>query len=145
MQNHLNVAYREEEREMLPLCIDEGVGVVPWSPLARGFLAGNRSRDKEGPTTRAKSDALAQEYYFQPGDFDVLDRVIQLAKKHGVTPAQIALAWLLNKPGITGPIVGASKMAHLEEAVAAVEIKLSDDEMAFLEEPYKPHAILGHE
>jgi aryl-alcohol dehydrogenase (NADP+) len=145
MQNHMNVAYREEEREMVPLCIDQGVGVVPWSPLARGFLVGNRTRDKEGPTTRAKSDALAQEYYFQPRDFDVLERVIQLADGHGVTPAQIALAWLLNKPGITGPVVGASKMYHLEEAVAAVEIKLSEEEMAFLEEPYQPHPILGHE
>ena len=145
MQNHMNVAYREEEREMLPLCMDQGVGVVPWSPLARGFLAGNRTREKEGPTIRAKSDALAQEYYFQSGDFDVLDRVIQVSNDHDVKPAQIALAWLLNKPGITGPIVGASKMSHLEEAVAAVEIKLSAEEMAFLEEPYQPHPILGHE
>ena len=144
MQNHLNVAYREEEREMLPLCIHQGVGVVPWSPLARGFLAGNRTREKEGSTTRAKSDTLAQEYYFAPEDFDVLDRVIQVAEGHGVKPAQIALAWLLNKPGITGPIVGASKMYQLEEAVEAVEIKLSDEEMAYLEEPYRPHSILGH-
>jgi aryl-alcohol dehydrogenase-like predicted oxidoreductase len=145
MQNHLNVIYREEEREMLPLCIDLGVGVIPWSPLARGFLAGNRNRDKEGPTTRAKTDTLAQEYYYNPEDFDVLDRVIKLAEDHEVAPAQIALAWLLNKPGITAPVVGASKMAHLEQAVAAVEIDLSDEEMAFLEEPYQPHAILGHE
>ena len=145
MQNHLNVIYREEEREMLPLCIDLGVGVVPWSPLARGFLAGNRNRDKEGPTTRAKTDTLAQEYYYNPEDFDVLDRVINLAEDHEATPAQIALAWLLNKPGITAPVVGASKMSHLEQAVAAVEIDLSEQEMAFLEEPYKPHAILGHE
>ena len=145
--NHFqyNVIYREEEREMLPLCIDLGVGVVPWSPLARGFLAGNRNRDKEGPTTRAKTDTLAQEYYYNPEDFDVLDRVINLAEDHEATPAQIALAWLLNKPGITAPVVGASKMSHLEQAVAAVEIDLSEQEMAFLEEPYKPHAILGHE
>ncbi len=145
MQNHLNVAYREEEREMLPLCIDQGVGVVPWSPLARGFLAGNRTREKEGPTSRAKSDTLAQEYYFAPEDFDVLDRVIHVAEGHGAKPAQIALAWLLNKPGITAPVVGSSKISHLEEAVEAVEIKLSEEEMAFLEEPYKPHSILGHE
>jgi aryl-alcohol dehydrogenase (NADP+) len=145
MQNHLNVAYREEEREMLPLCIHQGVGVVPWSPLARGFLSGNRTREKEGSTTRAKSDTLAQEYYFAPEDFDVLDRVIQVAEGHGVKPAQIALAWLLNKPGITGPIVGASKVYQLEEAVDAVEIDLSEGEMAYLEEPYRPHAILGHE
>ena len=144
MQNHMNLIYREEEREMMPLCIDQGVGVVPWSPLARGFLAGNRNRDKEGPTTRAKSDTLAQEYYFQPGDFDVLDRVVQVAEDHGVKPAQIALAWLLHKPGVTAPVVGASKMSHLEEAVAATEIELSEEEMAFLEEPYQPHLILGH-
>ncbi|MFN2143254.1 MAG: aldo/keto reductase [Candidatus Promineifilaceae bacterium] len=145
MQNHMNLIYREEEREMVPLCIDQGVGIAPWSPLARGFLAGNRTREKEGPTTRAKTDTLAQEYYFQSGDFDVLDRAIQVAENHGVKPAQIALAWLLNKPGITAPIVGASKMSHLEEAVAAVEIELSDEEMAFLEEPYQAHPILGHE
>ncbi|MFN2107709.1 MAG: aldo/keto reductase [Candidatus Promineifilaceae bacterium] len=145
MQNHMNLIYREEEREMVPLCIDQGVGIAPWSPLARGFLAGNRTREKEGTTTRAKTDTLAQEYYFQSGDFNVLDRAIQVAENHGVKPAQIALAWLLNKPGITAPIVGASKMSHLEEAVAAVEIELSDEEMAFLEEPYQAHPILGHE
>ena len=144
MQNHLNLIYREEEREMMPLCVDQGVGVIPWSPLARGFLAGNRTREKEGPTTRAKSDTLAQEYYFQPGDFDVLERVIQVAEAHGAKPAQIALAWLLHKPGVTAPVVGASKVSHLEEAVAAAEIELSDEEMAFLEEPYQPHQILGH-
>ena len=144
MQNHLNLIYREEEREMMPLCVDQGVGVIPWSPLARGFLAGNRTREKEGPTTRAKSDTLAQEYYFQPGDFDVLERVIQVAEAHGAKPAQIALAWLLHKPGITAPVVGASKVSHLEEAVTATEIELSDEEMAFLEEPYQPHQILGH-
>ncbi len=144
MQNHMNVAYREEEREMMPLCLDQGVGVVPWSPLARGFLTGNRTREKGGPTTRAKSDTLAQSYYFQPGDFDVLDRVIQVAEHRGVKPAQIALAWLLNKPGVSAPVVGASKMAHLEEAVDAVAIELSEEETAFLEEPYQPHPILGH-
>ena len=144
MQNHMNLVYREEEREMMPLCIDQGVGVVPWSPLARGFLAGNRSREKEGPTTRAKSDALAREYYYQPGDFDVLDRVLQVAEEHGVKPVQIALAWLLHKPGVTAPVVGASKLSHLEEAVAAAEIELSEEEVAFLEEPYQPHPILGH-
>lgn len=145
MQNHLNVTYREEEREMLPLCRYQGVAVVPWSPLARGFLSGNRTRESMGPTTRAKSDALAQEYYYQPADFDVLDRVLQVAESHGVKPAQIALAWLLNKPGITGPIVGASKLSHVEEAAAAVDIDLSEEEMAFLEEPYQPRPILGHE
>ena len=144
MQNHMNLVYREEEREMMPLCIDLGVGVVPWSPLARGFLAGNRTREKDGPTTRAKIDALAREYYYRPGDFDVLERTIQVAEEHGVKPAQIALAWLLHKPGVTAPIVGASKMSHLDEAVAATEIELSEEEMVFLEEPYQPHPILGH-
>ncbi len=129
---------------MMPFCIDQGVGVVPWSPLARGFLAGNRTREHEGPTTRSKSDTLAQEYYYKSGDFGVLDRAIQVAGEHGVRPAQIALAWLLHKPGVTAPIVGASKMSHLEEAVAATDIKLSEEEMAFLEEPYQPHPILGH-
>lgn len=145
MQNHLNAVYREEEREMLPLCRDQGVGVIPWSPLARGFLAGNRKRDSdEAPTTRAESDSFAHNMYYQPEDYDVVDRVVAIAEQHGVTPAQIALAWLLHKPGITAPIIGASKMPHLEEAVAAVEIDLSDEEIVQIEEPYRPHPILGH-
>jgi aryl-alcohol dehydrogenase-like predicted oxidoreductase len=144
MQNHWNLVYREEEREMVPFCIDQGVGLIPWSPLARGFLAGNRTREQYGPTTRAKSDGFAHDMYYQPEDFDVLDRAIQLAEERGVKPAQLALAWLLHKPGVTSPIIGASKMPHLEEAVAATEINLSPDEIAFLEEPYRPHPILGH-
>ena len=145
MQNHMNLIYREEEREMVPLCIDQGVGIIPWSPLARGFLAGNRKREsQEAPTKRAKSDDFAHHMYYQPEDFDVVDRVVAIAEQRGVKPAQIALAWLLHKPGITAPIIGASKMYHLEEAVAATEIILSDEEMQLLEEPYRPHAILGH-
>jgi 1-deoxyxylulose-5-phosphate synthase len=145
MQNHLNLIYREEEREMLPLCLDQGVAVLPWSPLARGFLAGNRTREEARPTTRAKSDAFAHDMYYQPEDFDVVDQVMALAQRRDVTPAQIALAWLLHRPGVTAPIIGASKMHHLEEAVAALEVKLSAEEMQQLEEPYRPHRVLGHE
>jgi aryl-alcohol dehydrogenase (NADP+) len=144
MQNHMNLIYREEEREMLPLCREEGVGVIPWSPLARGFLTRPQERTREQPTTRAKSDTFAHQMYYQPEDYDVVDRVVSLARERDVSPAQIALAWLLHKPGVTAPIIGATKMAHLEEAVEAVEIELSDEEIAALEEPYKPHPILGH-
>ncbi|RMF38060.1 MAG: aldo/keto reductase, partial [Chloroflexi bacterium] len=122
MQNHYNLIYREEEREMLPLCRAEGVGVIPWSPLARGFLAGNRSRKGGGETKRARSDEFAHRMYYQEADFQVVDRVVELARRRGVTPAQIALAWLLHQPGVTAPIVGATKIAHLEQAVAALEI-----------------------
>lgn len=145
MQNHLNLVYREEEREMLPLCREEGVGVIPWSPLARGFLAGNRSREEWGDTTRAKTDDFAHHMYYEESDFDVVDRVVEIAERRGVQPAQIALAWLLHKPGITAPIVGATKMSHLEQAVAATEIELSDEEIEALEEPYRPHPVLGHD
>ncbi|MFN8564247.1 MAG: aldo/keto reductase [Anaerolineae bacterium] len=144
MQNHYNLIYREEEREMIPLCIDQAVGVIPWSPLARGFLAGNRTRDKGGETTRSRSDGFAHSMYYESVDFDVLDRVLELAREHDVAPAQIALAWMLHKPGITSPIIGASKMPHLNQAVAATEIELTDDEIAGLEVPYKPHPVLGH-
>ncbi len=144
MQNHYNLVYREEEREMIPLCIEEGIGLIPWSPLARGFLAGNRQRPGEGETKRARSDDYAHSMYYEDYDFDVLDRVVEVAGRREVKPAQIALAWMLHKPGITAPIIGATKMHHLEEAVAAVDIELSADDMAFLEEPYRPHPILGH-
>lgn len=144
MQNHYNLVYREEEREMNPLCLAEGVGLIPWSPLARGFLAGNRTADRGGETARSKSDQFAHEMYYQPSDFEVVDRVAELAKRRGVTPAQIALAWLLGQPGVTSPIIGASKMTHLEQAAAAVEIKLSDEERAPLEAAYQPHPVLGH-
>jgi aryl-alcohol dehydrogenase (NADP+) len=144
MQNHYNLIYREEEREMIPLCISEGVGVIPWSPLARGFLAGNRTRDRGGETTRSKSDGFAHQMYYQENDFATLDRVVELAKQRGCSPAQIALAWMLHKPGITSPIIGATRMQHLDEAVAAVEISLTPGEMSYLEECYQPHPILGH-
>jgi aryl-alcohol dehydrogenase-like predicted oxidoreductase len=145
MQNHYNLVYREEEREMLPLCREEGVGVLPWSPLARGFLAGNRRRGEQGDTTRAKSDQFAYEYYDQPEDYEVLDRVLALAERRGEKPARIALAWLLHQPGVTAPIVGATRMEHLEDAVAAVEVRLSEEERKELEELYRPHPVLGHE
>ena len=145
MQNHYNLVYREEEREMIPLCIDEGAGVIPWSPLARGFLAGNRGRGKqEGATERSKSDDYAHRMYYAESDFDVVDCVVELANKRGVKPAQIALAWILHKPGVTAPIIGASKMEQLEQALGALDVKLSDEEIKALEEPYRPHATLGH-
>jgi aryl-alcohol dehydrogenase-like predicted oxidoreductase len=144
MQNHYNLVYREEEREMNPLCRSEGIGIIPWSPLARGFLAGNRLRQGYGETRRAKTDDFAQSMYFQEYDFEIVERVVDLAQQHGVKPAQIALSWLLHKPGVTAPIIGASKITHLEEAIAALEIKLSPDEMLTLEELYQPHRVLGH-
>ncbi len=144
MQNHYNLVYREEEREMLPLCRDQGIGVIPWSPLARGFLAGNRTRDKSGDTTRSKSDGFAHSMYYQDSDFKVVDRVLELANRRGAPPAQIALAWMLHQPDITAPIVGASKPHHLQDAIAALDIKLSEEERRYVEEPYQPHPILGH-
>ena len=144
MQNHYNLIYREEEREMLPFCHDQGIGVIPWSPLARGFLAGNRRRADRGETVRAKTDEFAHEMYYDDSDFAVADRAVQIAGRRGVQPAQIALAWLLSKPGVTAPIVGASKPHHLEEAVGALGIRLDEEEMRFLEECYRPHRILGH-
>ena len=145
MQNHYNLVYREEEREMLPLCRMEGVGVILWSPLARGFLAGNRQpREHWGETRRAKSDDFAYRLYYAESEFRIVDRVVEVARKHRVSPAQIALAWILNQPGITSPIVGASTMEQLDEAVAALDIALETDECAFLEELYTPHPVLGH-
>ncbi|MBI4890161.1 MAG: aldo/keto reductase [Acidobacteria bacterium] len=144
MQNHYNLVYREEEREMMPLCREEGIGVIPWSPLARGFLAGNRRAQDYGETVRSKTDAFAHKLYYQASDFAVVERVTEIAEKRGVPNAQIALAWLLAKPGVTAPIIGASKMRHLEDAVAALSIRLDEEEMRRLEEPYQPHAVLGH-
>jgi aryl-alcohol dehydrogenase (NADP+) len=143
MQNHYNLVYREEEREMIPLCQEEGVGVIPWSPLARGFLAGNRLKAGYGDTPRAKTDDFAHELYFTEPDFAVAERVAELAVKKGVKPAQIALAWILAKPGVTAPIVGASKLSQLDEAVAALDVRLSSDDIAFVEAPYQPHPVLG--
>jgi len=143
MQNHYNLVYREEEREMLPLCRAEGVGVIPWSPLARGFLAGNRRRGGDRTATpREQSDQFAHNLYYSDADFDVAERVVEVARARGVAPAQIALAWLLRQPGVTAPIVGASKLEHLDQAVAALDLQLSDDECRRLEEPYVPHPVL---
>ena len=144
MQNHYNLIYREEEREMIPYCRQEGIGIIPWSPLARGFLAGNRTKNKSGETQRAVLDDYAHQLYYQDADFQILDRVIQLARKKGCKPIQIALAWLLHKPGVTAPIIGATKLEHLDDAIAAMEIKLGQEDCKFLEEPYTPHPILGH-
>jgi 1-deoxyxylulose-5-phosphate synthase len=144
MQNHYNLIYREEEREMIPQCIDQGVGIIPWSPLARGFLTGTRTRDGERRTTRAETDPLQDEWYGRPEDFAVVDRLNEVAEGRGVPPAQIALAWLLHRPGVTAPIVGATKIGHLEDALAAADLELSSDEVARLEEPYRPQRILGH-
>jgi len=144
MQPHYNLLYREEEREMIPQCLDQGVGVIPWSPLARGVLAGNRTREGGKLTTRSDTDPFTDYLYSQPTDFDVVDRVAEIAAGHGVPPARVALAWLLRRPGVTAPIVGATKLGHLEDALAAEELVLSDDEMTRLEEPYVPHPVLGH-
>jgi aryl-alcohol dehydrogenase-like predicted oxidoreductase len=144
MQNHYNLIYREEEREMIPQCIQEGIGVIPWSPLARGVLAGTRTREGDRLTTRAGSDQFTDYLYNQPTDFDVVERVVEVADERGVSTAQVALAWLLHKPGVTAPIVGATKPGHLHDALAAEQLTLSDEEISRLEEPYVPHPVLGH-
>jgi 1-deoxyxylulose-5-phosphate synthase len=144
MQNHYNLLYREEEREMIPQCIDQGVGVIPWSPLARGVLAGNRTRAGDRLTTRAQTDQFGDTLYKPEVDFAVVDRVSEVAQERGVSNAQIGLAWLLHKPGVTAPIVGATKLEHLEDALAAETLPLSEAEIERLEEPYVPHAISGH-
>ena len=144
MQNHYNLVYREEEREMNPLCRDQGIGLIPWSPLARGFLMGNRRMQDKGETTRAKSDDFAHQMYYRDSDFAVVERVGEIARRRGVSNAQIALAWLLHQPGVTAPIIGASKMPHLEDAVHALQVKLSDEELQALAAPYEPHPVLGH-
>ena len=144
MQNHYNLVYREEEREMIPQCIDQRVAVLPWSPLARGLLAGNRTREGEKLTTRAKTDSFGDSLYTPEIDFTVVDRAAEVAAARGVPSAQIALAWLLHKPGVTAPIVGATKVEHLEDALSAEQLSLATDEIARLEEPYLPHVISGH-
>lgn len=146
MQNHYNLIYREEEREMIPLCRSQGIGLIPWSPLARGFLAGNRRAAGQGfgETSRAQTDDYAHKMYYQESDFAVVDRLTELAGRRGVSNAQLALAWVLHQPGVTAPIVGASKLQHLEDAVKALEIQLSPEELAALAEPYRPHPVLGH-
>ncbi|HNH04499.1 MAG TPA: aldo/keto reductase [Anaerolineales bacterium] len=144
MQNHYNLVYREEEREMIPLCKDQGIGLIPWSPMARGFFAGNRKRGGGGETTRAQSDPFANELYFREEDFVIAERAAGVAKSHNASASQVALAWVLNKPHIAAPIIGSSKIEHLDQAIAALEIKLTADEIQLLEELYQPHPILGH-
>jgi aryl-alcohol dehydrogenase-like predicted oxidoreductase len=145
MQNYYNLLYREEEREMIPQCLDQGVAVIPWSPLARGTLAGTRTREGGRRTTRANADPFGDSLYQHPADFDVVDAAAEVAAARGVPPAQVALAWLLHRPGVTAPIVGATKAGHMEDALAAVKLDLTDDEMRRLEERYVPHPVLGHQ
>jgi aryl-alcohol dehydrogenase-like predicted oxidoreductase len=145
MQNHYNLIYREEEREMIPQCVDQGIGVIPWSPLARGMLTGNRTRSGEKLTTRAQTDTFGEALYNAEIDFDVVEAADQVASERGVSTAQVALAWLLHKPGVTAPIVGATKLDHLEDALAAEQLSLSAGEIERLEERYVPHAVVGHE
>jgi aryl-alcohol dehydrogenase-like predicted oxidoreductase len=144
MQNHYNLVYREEEREMIPLCIDQGIGLIPWSPLARGFFAGDRKRGGGGETVRANSDPFGNSLYFRDEDFAVAERVAEVAEGRGVTGSQVALAWILSKPYVTAPIIGATKIDHLDQAIAALDIRLSDEEIGRLEETYRPHPVLGH-
>ena len=144
MQNHYNLVYREEEREMIPQCIDQGIAVLPWSPLARGLLAGNRTRAGERLTTRANTDPFGDSLYTPDVDFAVVERAQEVAAARDVPTAQVALAWLLHRPGVTAPIVGATKLAHLEDALAAEQLSLDADEIDRLEEPYLPHAVSGH-
>lgn len=145
MQNHYNLVYREEEREMIPLCIDQKVGCIPWSPLARGFLTGTRRRgDGKTETTRARTDEFGHSLYYRDSDWEIVDRVGEIANAKGVKPAQVALAWVIAKPGVSSPIIGASKMYQLNDALAALDVKLTEDEVQRLEELYEPHPILGH-
>lgn len=144
MQNHYNLIYREEEREMIPFCQDQGIGLIPWSPLARGFLAGNREKQGGGSTSRAKTDDYAKQMYYQDDDFAVAGRLTDVAAAKGLSNMQVALGWILAKPAITAPIIGASKLKHLDEALSALDVKLSDAELKSLEELYQPHRILGH-
>lgn len=143
MQNHYNLVYREEEREMLPLCVSEGIASIPWSPLARGMLAGTRRKLGDDSTARSRSDGLDQVLYDQPSDWDVVEAVRAVAKARGIRPARVALAWLLGRPAVAAPIIGATKLEHLDDAVAAVELQLSDEEIAALEAPYRPHPVKG--
>ncbi len=141
MQNHYNLVYREEEREMIPLCQEEGIGLIPWSPLARGYLT--RRPDAQQETLRGKSDAYSQQLY-SSGDTEIIQAVCDIAERRGVRPAQVALAWMLAKPHITAPIIGATKMGHLEDALSALDLHLTEEEIAELERPYTPHPVRGH-
>lgn len=143
MQNHYNLVYREEEREMIPLCLDQGVGIIPWSPLARGLLTGTRLRSREPQTVRSSTDPFADSLY-EPADFDVVDAVCGAAVDRGTSPAQLALAWLLAKPAVVAPIVGATKLQHVDDALASLDVTLSEEEISRLEAPYRPHRVRGH-
>jgi len=145
MQNHMNLAYREEEREMVPLCLDQGIGLIPWSPLARGFLAGNRTRSSRDATPRARDDSYADRLYYEEADFKVLDTLIEVAARLGERPAKVALAWLLSVPGVDSAIVGTTRIEQLEELAAAVDLTLDEETIAALEAPYIPHPVLGHD
>lgn len=142
MQPHYNLIYREEEREMIPFCLDQKIAVIPWSPLARGLLTGNRTIERN-ETTRAKTDEFGKKLYSDT-DFEVVNRLTEVAAQKGLPNAQVALAWMLSKPVITAPIIGASKPGHLEDAVAALSVKLTENEIGLLEELYQPHPVLGH-
>jgi 1-deoxyxylulose-5-phosphate synthase len=145
MQNHYNLIYREEEREMLPLCRAEGIGVIPWSPLARGFLAGNRRRGTKDATLRETHDQYGHDLYYTENDYEIADRVVEVAREKGLKPIQVALAWLLGQPGVTAPIVGVTRLEQFDDLIAALDLELSDEECRRLEEKYSPHPVLGHE
>jgi len=143
MQNHYNLVYREEERDVIPFCIEEGIGVIPWSPLARGFLAGNRKRGEKMASLRDQHDTWGHTLYVADEDYDVVDRVVEVAKRKGVMPIQVALSWIVNKPGVTAPIVSATKLEQLDQLVEGLSVKLSPEEVAAVEEPYVPHTVIG--
>ncbi len=144
MQDHYNLAYREEEREMIPLCVDEGIPIIPWSPLGRGFLTGKYTRKAKPASARYRSDRLLGDRYFRPEDFDVVERLVEVAKEKGVKPAQLALAWLVNKKWVSAPIIGPTRVEQLEELVEAADMRLKQGDVKRLEEPYSPHPVLGH-
>ena len=143
MQNHYNLVYREEEREMIPFCIEEGIGILPWSPLARGFLAGNRKRGEKGASLREQHDAYGHGLYYTDPDYDVVDRVVEIATLKGVKPIAVALAWILSRPGVTAPIVSATKLEQLDQLIDSMSVALSEEEVASLEAPYVPHKVIG--
>ncbi len=145
MQNHYNLVYREEEREMIPFCLDQGIGMIPWSPLARGFLAGNRKRGEKTASLRERHDSYGHSLYYADADYDVADRVVEIANRKGVLPIQVALAWILGKPGIVAPIISATKVEQLDQLVAGMSVTLSPEEIRALEEPYQRHPVIGHD
>jgi 1-deoxyxylulose-5-phosphate synthase len=144
MQNHYNLVYREEEREMIPLCRSRGIGLIPWSPLARGFLAGNRQRGRRDATPREQNDEFGHNLYYSDADYEIADRVVEVGKRKQVLPIQVALAWILRQPGVTAPIVGVSKLEQLDQLLAGLDVHLTDDDATYLEERYQPHGVLGH-